>query len=71
MDIMQIKSNFMRGLISKFIASAIYKKLGYKVKIDLEDIDVKVDEETAHIHINADVDMSVNELKKFTRLIDD
>lgn len=68
-DIMQIKTNFMRGMLSKLIGMAIKAKFGYKIKIDLEDIDIKIDEENAHIHVNGSVDMKVDDLKKFTKVI--
>ena len=68
-DIMQIKTSFMRGMLSKLISLAIKTKFGYKIKVDLEDIDIKIDEENAHIHVNGSVDMKVDDLKKFTKVI--
>ena len=64
-DLMQIKTKFMRGMLSKLIGLAIKTKFGYKVKVDLEDIDVRIDEENAHVHVSGNVDMKVNDLKKF------
>ena len=42
MDEMKIKlsTNFMRGLVSKLISKTIYKKLGYKIDIQLNDLDI-------------------------------
>lgn len=70
-DIMQIKTKFMRGVISKVLGMTIRSKFGYKVTVDLSDIDIRIDEENAHIHICGDVDMKVNDLKKFVSFVNE
>lgn len=64
MDILKIKTNFMRSILSKVVASMIYKKFGYKVKIKLNEIDVAVTNGNAHIKLNVEGDMNVDELKR-------
>lgn len=70
MDTLKIKTKFMRSMLSKVIATAIYKKTGYRVKIQLNDIDVIITNDNAHIRLDVEGDMNVNELKKFTKLVD-
>ena len=68
MDEMKLKlsTKFMRNLLSKLIAKALYKKLGYKVDIQLNDINVEfIDGETS---IHADVDLKMDK-GEFTKLI--
>ena len=68
MDEMKLKlsTKFMRGMVSKLIAKALYKKLGYKVDIQLNDINVEfIDGETS---IHADVDLRLDK-EEFTKLI--
>ena len=68
MDEMKLKlsAKFMRGMVSKLIAKAVYKKLGYKVDIQLNDINVEfIDGETS---IHADVDLRLDK-EEFTKLI--
>ena len=68
MDEMKLKlsTKFMRGMVSKLIAKAVYKKLGYKVDIRLNDINVEfIDGETS---IHADVDLRLDK-EEFTKLI--
>ena len=68
MDEMKLKlsTKFMRGMVSKLIAKALYKKLGYKVDIQLNDINVEfIDGETS---IHADVDLRLDK-GEFTKLI--
>lgn len=70
-DIMQIKTKFMRGMIAKLIGIAIKNKLGCKIKVQLDDIDIRIDDEIAHVHVNGGFDMKVDDLKKFTKFIDE
>ena len=70
-DIMQIKTIFMRSVISKLIGIAIKNKLGYKVKVQLDEIDIRIDNEIAHVHVNGGFDIKVDDLKKFTKFIEE
>ena len=70
-DIMQIKTKFMRSVISKLIGIAIKNKLGYKVKVQLDEIDIRIDNEIAHVRVNGGFDMKVDDLKKFTKFIEE
>ena len=68
MDEMKLKlsTKFMKSMVSKLIAKALYKKLGYKVDIQLNDINVEfIDGETS---IHADVDLRLDK-EEFTKLI--
>ena len=68
MDEMKLKlsTKFMKGMVSKLIAKALYKKLGYKVDIQLNDINVEfIDGETS---IHADVDLRLDK-DEFAKLI--
>ena len=68
MDEMKLKlsTKFMRGMVSKLISKAVYKKLGYKVDIQLNDINVEfIDGETS---IHADVDLRLDK-EECTKLI--
>ena len=39
---LRLSTRFMRNLVSKLIAKTIYKKYGYKVDIQLKDLDINV-----------------------------
>lgn len=70
MDILKIKTKFIQNILSKIIETLIQKKTGYKIKIQLKDIDMTITENNAHISLNAEADMSINELKKVTKIIE-
>ena len=71
MDVLKIKTKFIQNILSKIIETFIQKKTGYKIKIQLKDIDMTITEDNAHISLNAEADMNINELKKVTKIIED
>ena len=70
MDVLNIKTKFIQNILSKIIETLIQKKTGYKIKIQLKDIDMTITEDNAHISLNAEADMSINELKRVTKIIE-
>lgn len=71
MDELKISSKFMRGIVSKVVSKLLYKKLGYKIDIQLNDLQVRVVDGTANVHIDADAKMNESELKKVTKIIEE
>lgn len=70
MDELYIKTKFMRNMLSNILETVLRKKTGYIVKIQLNAIQVSITEEVAHIHIDVNGEMNVNEFKKFSRIIE-
>lgn len=71
MDIMKIKTKFMRTLLAKLLSDTIRKKLGYKVDIFIEEIDVQINDKDASAHLNVWVGAKVDDLKTFTKFIEE
>ena len=70
MDELRIKTKFMRNMLSNILETVLRKKTGYKAKIQLNAIQVSIKEEVAHIHIDVNGEMNVNEFKKISRIIE-
>ena len=68
---LNLSSKFMRGIVTKLISKAVYKKTGYKIGIELNNINVEVINGRAHIHINADAEIDNDELMKIVKTIKD
>lgn len=68
---MNLSSKFMRGIVTKIIFKAVYKKTGYKVEIDLNNINVEVVNGKAYIHVDADAAIDNDELMKIVKNIKD
>lgn len=72
MDEMKLKltTKFMRGIVSKLIERSIYKKYGYSVNIQLNDLDIVVVDGETTINTNVEAKISSEEFKKMmTKLI--
>ena len=69
MDELKITSKIMTKIISKWIAMVIKKKLGYNVDIQVHEIRATVNDGKAHVYLNAEGDVDINEFKKFTKSI--
>lgn len=69
MDLLKLKisTKFMKGLVAKVISRKIYKRFGYKVDIQLNDIQLDVVDGDVNFHIDTDAKMSKTE---FSRLME-
>lgn len=64
MDEMNIVSKFTNGLISKIIEKALRKSIGSEIRIDIHSINVKVDNGRTTLHVDADANISNDEIPK-------
>ena len=74
MDVMKLKlsTKFMRNIVAKLVAKFIQKKLGYKVNINLHELDVQVIDGETKILTSVEVNVSNDEFKKIlTNLTED
>ncbi|MCD7855628.1 MAG: CTP synthase [Clostridiales bacterium] len=69
MDEMNIESSFTTKLVSKAIHTIIRKKLGYDIDILLNKLNVKIADGKTHIHIDADAELSRDELTKIIKSV--
>lgn len=71
MDEMKLKltTKFMRGIASKLLARAVYKKYGYKVNVQLNDLDISVIDGETTINTNVELKMNSNEFMKLMKAI--
>lgn len=64
---LKLSTKFMRNIVSKLLAKAIYKKYGYKVDIQLNELDVSFINGEAEIEVNAAVKLDSKEFMKIVR----
>lgn len=71
MDEMKLKlsTRFMRGIVSKIISRSIYKKLGYRVDIQLNELDVNIIDGETTINANVEAKVQSNEFMKIMKSI--
>lgn len=64
-----LKTRFMRNIVAKLVSKAIEKKLGYKVKIQLNDLDVDIVDGETKISTSLELKVDSNEFKKIIKTI--
>ena len=71
MDEMKVKlsSAFMKNMVAKLIAKTIYKKYGYKINIQLEDLGISMIDGETSINTNVNLKLSSDEFMKLMKSI--
>ena len=72
MDEMKVKlsTKFMRGIVAKLMAKAIQKKFGFKIKIQLNELDISVIDGETKIATNVEVMLDNKEFMKIMKTIE-
>ena len=58
---LKLSTKFMKGIVANLISKALFKKLGYRIDILLNEIEIRNDGDKIRIHINADAELEKNE----------
>lgn len=66
---MRLTTKFMRNFVSKLIARTIYKKLGYKIDIQLNDLDISIIDGETRLNTNVEVKLDSKEFMKIIKSI--
>lgn len=71
MDVLKLKlsTKFMRSTIANLIAKTLYKKLGYKIDILLNEIEVKNENGKITLHVDVDAELDNGEFIKILKSI--
>lgn len=71
MDEMKVKlsTRFMRGFVAKLIARTIRKKYGYKIDIQLNELNVEVINGKVHLHTSVDVELDNGDLMNILKTV--
>jgi hypothetical protein len=69
MDEMKLKlsTKIMRGIVAKLISMAIKKKFGYKVDIQLNDLDINIVDGQTNVKTNVELKLDSNEFMKIMK----
>lgn len=72
MDEMKLKlsTRFMRSIVSKILSKIVYKKLGYKVVIQLNELDINMIDGDTTVHANVELKCDSDEFKKIMKGIE-
>lgn len=62
-----LSTKFMRNVVAKIIAKIVYKKTGYKVNIQLNELDINVIDGETHISTSVEAKLSSDEFIKIIK----
>lgn len=73
MDLLKLKipTKFMKGIIAKIISRKIYKQFGYKVDIQLNDVQLDMIDGDVKFHIDVDGKMNKTEFSRLMEKIEE
>lgn len=63
----RLTTKFMRKIVSKLMARMVYKKTGYKVDIQINDLDINVVDGETKISTNVEVKLDSKEFMKIVK----
>ena len=64
MLMLKISTKFMKGIVAKIISKKVYKKLGYKIDIQLNDVQVDTINGDVRLHVDVDTKMGRTEFER-------
>ena len=67
MDGMTIKNSFIKGIINRVAKGLVKKYTGVEVDPKLNELNIKFEEDKAHVHIELDATMSKKELESLVK----
>ena len=65
-----LSTKFMRNVVAKIIAKIVYKKTGYKVNIQINELDINVIDGETHISTSVEAKLSSDEFIKIMKNVD-
>ena len=57
-----LNTRFMRSIVTKLLAKAIYKKIGYRVDIQINEIKAETYDGKIRLHMDVDAEMNSDDL---------
>ena len=67
----KLSTKFMKGMVAKIIARKVYKKFGYKIDIQLNDVQIDMINGDIKLHIDVDGKMNKTEFDRLMEMIND
>ena len=67
---MKLSTRFMKSIVSKMLSKMIYKKLGYKVNVQIHDIDIWMIDGDTSVKANVELKMNTSEFTKLMKSFD-
>lgn len=66
---LNLTTKFMKGMVTKIIASIIRKKLGFNIDIQLNNVTIEATDGKVYLHANVDAETTNEEFTKIVKSI--
>ena len=66
---LKLSTKFMRGIVTKLLAKIIYSKYGYRVDIQLNNIELVSKDGMVHLHADVEADVNNDDFKKIIKSV--
>lgn len=64
---MKLSTKFMRNLLSGYISRVLYKKLGYEIGVDIEEVSIETVDGKVKVHLNVDAQVNNEEFMRIVK----
>lgn len=64
---MKLSTKFMRNLLAGYISRALYKKLGYEIGVDIEEVSIETVDGKVKVHLNVDAAVNNDEFMRIVK----
>lgn len=64
---LKLSTKFMRGLLAGLLQKLVYKKTGYDVDIQIEEISIETVDGKVRVHVNVDGEISNDEFMRIVK----
>lgn len=66
---LSLSNGYVKNVVTKLLSKVIYKKLGYKIDIQLNDIEITTADGAVHIHADINGYVDKDEFKKIVKSV--
>lgn len=64
---MKLSTKFMRNLLAGYVSRALYKKLGYEIGVDIEEVSIETVDGKVKVHLNVDAAVNNDEFMRIVK----
>ena len=64
---LKLSTKFMRGMVAKLVSKTLYKKFGYDIDIQINEIEIKTEDGKIRLHTSVDAELNNDEFIKILK----
>lgn len=64
---LKLSTKFMRGIVAKLVSKTIFKKFGYNIDVQINEIEIKTEDGMIRLHASVDAKTSNDDFKDIVK----